>query len=65
MFKAPDWLILVGGCLFILVLGVSAFWEPDIRWLHFFQSWMYIATIVLGVSRNRWGYFIRISAAGL
>jgi hypothetical protein len=65
MFKAPDWLILVGGCGFILVLGISAFFEPDIRWLHFFQSWMYISAIVLAFCRNRWGYFIGISAAGL
>ena len=63
--KAPEWFIVVGGCLFILVLGFSAFWEADIRWLHFFQAWMYITTIALGFCRNRWGYFIGISAAGL
>src|SRR5689334_5989932 len=63
--KAPEWFILVGGCFFILVLGVSAFWEADIRWLHFFQAWMYIATIALILRRSRWGYFIGISAAGL
>ena len=63
--KAPEWFIVVGGCFFILVLAVSAFWEADIRWLHFFQAWMYIAAIALGLRRNRWGYFIGISAAGL
>src|SRR5579859_2581960 len=63
--KIPEWFIVVGGCFFILVLAVSAFWEADIRWLHFFQAWMYIAAIVLGLRRNRWGYFIGISAAGL
>src|SRR4051812_13673989 len=31
----------------------------------FFQSWMYLATIALSLRRNRWGYFIGISAAGL
>lgn len=61
----PKWLILVGGCFFIAVLGVSAVWEADIRWLHFFQAWMYIAAIMLGLRGNRWGYFIGISAAGL
>jgi hypothetical protein len=25
----------------MLVLGISAFWGADIRWLHFFQAWMY------------------------
>ncbi|MGA2071962.1 MAG: hypothetical protein ABSH52_00535 [Terriglobia bacterium] len=63
--ETPQWLILLAGCCFILVLGVSAFWEADIRWLHFFQAWMYIAAIVLGCRRNPWGYFIGISAAGL
>jgi hypothetical protein len=62
---APEWLIIIGGSFFILVLGVSAVWEADIRWLHFFQAWMYIATIVLSLRRNRWGYFIGLSAAGL
>jgi hypothetical protein len=63
-FGAPEWFVLIGGSVFILVLAVSAFFEPDIRWLHFFQAWMYIATIGLSVQRNRWGYFIGISVAG-
>ena len=62
---APEWLILIGASFFILVLAVSAVWEADIRWLHFFQAWMYLATIYLALRRNRWGYFIGISAAGL
>lgn len=64
-FEAPEWLILIGSSIFIFVLGISAIWEADIRWLHFFQSWMYIATIVLAARRNRWGYLIGTSAAGL
>lgn len=64
-FGAPEWLILIGGSVFILVLAVSAFWEADIRWLHFFQAWMYLAAMVLSFRGNRWGYFIGISAAGL
>lgn len=63
--KASEWLIVAGGCVFISMLGLSAYWEPDIRWLHFFQAWMYVATIVLAHRRNRWGYFIGFSAAGL
>jgi len=63
--RTPEWLILFGAIFFILVLAVSALWEADIRWLHFFQSWMYIAAVALGLRRNRWGYFIGISAAGL
>lgn len=64
-FESPEWLILIGGCCFILVLGISAFWQADIRWLHFFQAWMYVAAIGLSLRRSRWGYFIGISAAGL
>jgi hypothetical protein len=60
----PEWLILIGASVFILVLAVSAIWEADIRWLHFFQAWMYVATIALSLRGNRWGYFIGISAAG-
>jgi hypothetical protein len=63
--RAPEWLIVTGATIFIIVLGVSAFWEADIRWLHFFQAWMYIAAIALSLLRNRWGYFIGVSAAGL
>ena len=62
--RTPEWLIVIGGCLFILVLAVSAWWEADIRWLHFFQAWMYLATILLALRRNRWGYYIGIAAAG-
>ena len=55
----------MGASFFILVLGISAVWEADIRWLHFFQAWMYVATIALAFRGSRWGYFIGISAAGL
>jgi hypothetical protein len=47
------------------VLGLSAYWESDIRWLHFFQAWMYVAAIALSLRRNSWGYYIGFSAAGL
>lgn len=62
---APEWLIVIGSVCFIIVLFISAVFEADIRWLHFFQAWMYLATIMLCLRRNRWGYFIGIGAAGL
>lgn len=62
---APDWIILAGGCTFVVVLAISAYFEADIRWLHFFQAWMYGAAMLLGIRGSRWGYFIGISAAGL
>lgn len=63
-FGGPELLIVVGACVFIFVLALSAYFEPDIRWLHFFQAWMYVVTIALSLRRNRWGYFVGISAAG-
>ncbi len=62
---APHMTILVGACGFIAVLAITAVWQADIRWLHFFQAWIYVALLVLGLKRNRWGYFIGISSAGL
>lgn len=62
---AAEWLILIGGIVFIVVLAVAAYFEADIRWLHFFQAWMYVATIALSLRGSKWGYFIGISAAGL
>ena len=50
------WLITLGGVLFIFALFISAYWEADIRWLHFFQSWMYIATIGLVWANRKWAF---------
>lgn len=61
----PELLILIGSCLFICVLWLAACFQPEIRWLHFFQAWMYLAAIGLSLRGNRWGYFIGVSAAGL
>ena len=63
--RAPEWLIVIGSSVFILMLFMSAIWDPSIRWLHFFQAWMYLATIGLSIRRNLWGYLIGLSAAGL
>src|SRR5207253_10551359 len=64
-FRTPVLLILIGACMFVVALAVSAYWESDIRWLHFFQAWMYIAAMVLGFRGSQWGHFIGVSAAGL
>jgi hypothetical protein len=63
-FSVAQLLILVGSCVFVFVLWLAAYFEPDIRWLHFFQAWMYVAAVGLSLRRSRWGYFIGISAAG-
>lgn len=64
-FGVPEWWIFIGAITFIFVLALSAYFEPDIRALHFFQSWMYIATMYLSSRGSRWGHFIGLSAAGL
>jgi hypothetical protein len=58
-----DGLVVCGAAMFIGVLIISAYWESDIRWLHFFQSWMYLAAIALILRGSRWGYFIGTGAA--
>jgi hypothetical protein len=60
----PEALVLVGAGAFILILGIAAYWQADIRWLHLFQSIMYVVTIVLVMRGSRWGHFIGVSAAG-
>jgi len=57
------WIISLGGVIFILVLFISAYWEADIRWLHFFQAWMYLATMGLVWMDNKWGLFVGFGAA--
>lgn len=63
--SAPRFWIVLGSAFFIVVLTVSAIPEADIRWLHFFQAWMYVATIALSLRRSHWGYFVGIACAGL
>jgi hypothetical protein len=63
--KLSRWTITLGAFVFIAVLFVSAYWEADIRWLHFFQAWMYLITIALVWKNNRWGYFVGLGAASL
>src|SRR5215813_13534937 len=63
-FGVPELLIVAGGGVFIFILALLAYFEADIRWLHFFQSWIYLAAMALSLRHNRWGYFIGISAAG-
>jgi hypothetical protein len=48
------WTVAIGAAVFIGVLFISAYWEADIRWLHFFQAWMYLATIILAWKGSRW-----------
>jgi len=48
--------ITVCSALFIVVLGVSAYWDPTIRELHLFEALPYVVAAVLCLRRNRFGY---------
>lgn len=49
--------LIVSSCLFFIgILVLAAVFDPTIRWLHFFQSLIYVAVIVLVRNENAWGY---------
>ena len=50
-----DWLIFASSVLFILVLALSAFYDPSIRVLHLFQALIYVAVILLTRRGSAWG----------
>lgn len=52
------------ACLvFIFILFLSAWFDPTIRWLHFFQALLYVAIALLALQRDKWGYFLGIATA--
>jgi hypothetical protein len=62
---APEWLIAVGGSIFIFALVVSGVFVPQLRWLHVVQALMYVTAMLLSIRRSHWGHFIGASTAGL
>lgn len=62
--SAADWTIVVCCGVFISILALAAWWDPSIRWLHFFQAWLYVATAMLVLRQERWGYFLGMVTAG-
>ncbi|MGD0782326.1 MAG: hypothetical protein ABSA30_05650, partial [Candidatus Aminicenantales bacterium] len=50
--------MLAAGCaiVFILILGISAYWDRTIRVLHVFEALPYAAAAVLVLRRNKLGY---------
>jgi hypothetical protein len=51
---------LAAGCaaLFIVVLGISAYWEPPIRTLHAFEALPYGLAAVLCLRQQKLGYML-------
>ena len=50
------WLIVASCVVFILVLALSAVFDPSIRVLHAFQALIYVAVILLAWRNSAWGY---------
>jgi len=48
------------GCAiaFVLILGISAYWDRTIRVLHVFESLPYIAAAVLSLRQHKFGYML-------
>ena len=55
--------MLAAGCaiVFILILGISAYWDPTIRVLHVFEALPYAAAAVLVLRRNKLGYTLGVA----
>jgi len=51
-----QWLVVASCTVFILVLALSAVYDPSIRVLHVFQAAIYVAVVILARRRNAWGY---------
>ncbi len=56
MSRTTDCAVVVCSTVFIVILGVAAYWDPTIRVLHVFEAIPYAATAVLCLRRNRFGY---------
>lgn len=48
---------------FVVILGIAAYWDHTIIWLHLFQSFQSVAIVALAARRNRWGYLFGIGTA--
>jgi hypothetical protein len=59
--------MLISACVavFVVILGVSAWWDPTIRVLHLFEAVPYIAAAALGLRRKKFGYLLGIAAGAL
>ena len=65
MRKFLDGTIIAAAAGFIAILALSAAFDRTIIWLHVFQALMYVAVIGLVRRRERWGYALGASIAGL
>src|SRR5260221_3190021 len=62
MSRTTDCAVVVCSTVFIVILGVAAYWDPTIRVLHVFEAVPYGATAVLCLRRNRFGYPLGVAS---
>jgi hypothetical protein len=55
--------ISVGAALFVVALIVSALVVPQLRQLHFLQSLIYVAVVILACRNNVWGFGAGVTIA--
>jgi hypothetical protein len=55
------WVIAVSSAAFVLILALAAYWDHTIIWLHLFQSFQYLAIVLLAARANRWAYLVGIA----
>ena len=54
----------VCAAIFIVVLGVSAYWEPGIRVLHVFEALPYLLAAILVLRQHKLGYALGVAGGG-
>ena len=57
-----DRLVAICAAVFILILGIAAYWDPTIRVLHVFESLPYAAAVLLTLRRRKFGYMLGAAA---
>jgi hypothetical protein len=55
--------LVTAGCslAFVVILAISAYWDPSIRWLHLFEAIPYLAAGWLCLRRVKIGYLLAIA----
>ncbi len=64
MHRAINLGIAVCSSIFVIILGIAAYWDPAIRVLHAFEALPYIAVAVWSLCRNRLAYPLAFVSAG-
>jgi hypothetical protein len=49
-------LVILGACVFLTALGLSAVYVPQLRVLHAMQALIYVAIIILARRNSPWGF---------